>query len=67
MSSNTCRYNASSVSTTGMVPVPSSPLVSSGSHGSHGPSSPSSLSSSSILKCFKYSKIGQRRINETEQ
>ncbi|KAG1361664.1 hypothetical protein G6F61_014218 [Rhizopus arrhizus] len=48
MSSNTCRYNASSVSTTGMVPAPSSPLVSSGSHGSHGSSSPSSLSSSSI-------------------
>ncbi|KAG1056390.1 hypothetical protein G6F41_014145 [Rhizopus arrhizus] len=45
---NTCRYNASSVSTTGMVPAPSSPLVSSGSHGSHGSSSPSSLSSSSI-------------------
>ncbi|KAG1491214.1 hypothetical protein G6F47_012996 [Rhizopus delemar] len=31
-----------------MVPVPSSPLVSSGSHGSHGPSTPLSSSSSSI-------------------
>ncbi|KAG0744805.1 hypothetical protein G6F24_016013 [Rhizopus arrhizus] len=52
MSSNTCRYNASSVSaTSGMVPdlsTPSSPLVSLGSHGSHGPSSPLSSSSTSI-------------------
>ncbi|KAG1324726.1 hypothetical protein G6F57_014232 [Rhizopus arrhizus] len=45
---NTCRYNVSSVSATGMVPAPSSPLVSSGSHGSHGPSTHSLSSSSSI-------------------
>ncbi|KAG1278991.1 hypothetical protein G6F64_014608 [Rhizopus arrhizus] len=49
MSSNTCRYNASLVSTTGMVPATSSPLVSSGSHGSHGPSSPLSTSSTSSI------------------
>ncbi|KAG1308852.1 hypothetical protein G6F62_014942 [Rhizopus arrhizus] len=51
MSSNTCHYNASLVSTSGMVPdpsTPSSPLVSLGSHGSHGSSSPLSSSSTSI-------------------
>ena len=51
MSSNTCHYNASTVSTSGMVPdpsTPSSPLVSLGSHGFHGSYSRSSSSTSSI-------------------